>query len=294
MASSSMEDFRSTTKAFVLENTNKGYGYSANVTINMRPVDGLSIMAAYTHQMSKEITDMPGSDAESAMTYVPSVNGPNNIGLHNAANVTPNRVIASATYRDKANNHFSLIYESWNGGYNYSYMVSNDMNGDGYAYDALYVPTAAEVGDGTTGEFRFKTADDAQRFMAFVKNDPYLSKRQGNYAEAFSVYNPWVHRLDFSYKHDFKIKAGNSMNTLQLSLDVKNLLNLFNSSWGVSKYMNPKLNSGRILKFEHVDEDGYPVFSTPEAVSGSTQTFMRNPAIGQCWYASVGIKYMFN
>ena len=288
------EDFRSTTKAFVLENTNKGYGYSANVTINMRPVDGLSIMAAYTHQMSKEITDMPGSDAESAMTYVPSVNGPNNIGLHNAANVTPNRVIASATYRDKANNHFSLIYESWNGGYNYSYMVSNDMNGDGYAYDALYVPTAAEVGDGTTGEFRFKTADDAQRFMAFVKNDPYLSKRQGNYAEAFSVYNPWVHRLDFSYKHDFKIKAGNSMNTLQLSLDVKNLLNLFNSSWGVSKYMNPKLNSGRILKFEHVDEDGYPVFSTPEAVSGSTQTFMRNPAIGQCWYASVGIKYMFN
>jgi hypothetical protein len=84
------------------------------------------------------------------------------------------------------------------------------------------------------------------------------------------------------------------MNTLQLSLDVKNLLNIFNSSWGVSKYMNPKLNSGRILKFEHVDQEGYPVFSTPEAVNGNTQTFMHNPAIGQCWYASVGIKYMFN
>jgi hypothetical protein len=173
-------------------------------------------------------------------------------------------------------------------------MLSNDMNGDGYAYDALYIPTAAEVGNGTTGDFRFVSEDDAQRFMAYVKNDPYLSKRQGSYAEAFSVYNPWVHRLDFSYKHDFKIKAGNSMNTLQLSLDVKNLLNLFNSSWGVSKYMNPKLNSGRILKFEHVDQEGYPVFSTPEAVNGKTQTFMHNPAIGQCWYASVGIKYMFN
>jgi hypothetical protein len=31
-----------------------------------------------------------------------------------------------------------------------------------------------------------------------------------------------------------------------------------------------------------------------DAVSGNTQTFMHNPAIGQCWYASVGIKYMFN
>jgi hypothetical protein len=287
-------DFRSGTAAFVLENTNKGYGYQANVTVNMRPIEGLNLMAAYTNQMSKEITDMPGSNAESAFTYVPTVNGPNNIGLHNAANVTPHRVIASATYSDRANNHFSLIYESWKGGYNYSYMLTNDMNGDGYAYDALYIPTADEVGDGTTGDFRFVSEKDAQRFMAYVKNDPYLSKRQGSYAEAFSVYSPWVHRLDFSYKHDFKIKAGNSMNTLQLCLDVKNLLNLFNSSWGVSKYMNPKLNSGRVLKFEHVDQDGYQVFSTPDAVSGSTQTFMHNPSIGQCWYASVGIKYMSN
>ena len=287
-------DFRSGTAAFVLENTNQGYGYQANVTINMRPVEGLNLMAAYTNQMSKEITDMPGSNAESAFTYVPTVNGPNNIGLHNAANVTPHRVVASATYSDRSNNHFSFIYESWKGGYNYSYMLANDMNGDGYAYDALYIPTAAEVGNGTTGDFRFVSENDAQRFMAFVKNDSYLSKNQGKYAEAFSVYSPWVHRLDFSYKHDFKVKAGGSTNTLQLSLDVKNILNLFNSSWGVSKYMNPKLNSGRILKFEHVDQDGYPVFSTPEAVSGSTQVFMHNPSIGQCWYASVGIKYMFN
>ena len=284
-------DFRSGTAAFVLQNTNQGYGYQANVTINMRPVEGLNLMAAYTNQMSKEITDMPGSNAESAFTYVPTMNGPNNIGLHNAANVTPHRVVASATYSDRSNNHFSFIYESWKGGYNYSYMLSNDMNGDGYAYDALYIPTDKEVAD---NEFRFVDEKSRDNFMAYVHNTPYLSKNQGKYAEAFSVYSPWVHRLDFSYKHDFKIKAGNSTNTLQLSLDVKNLLNLFNSSWGVSKYMNPKLNSGRILKFEHVDQDGYPVFSTPDAVSGNTQTFMHNPAIGQCWYASVGIKYMFN
>ena len=234
---------------------------------------------------------MPGSNAESAFTYVPTVNGPNNIGLHNAANVTPHRVVASATYSDRANNHFSLIYESWKGGYNYSYMLTNDMNGDGYAYDALYIPTDKEVAD---NKFRFVDEKSRDNFMAYVHNSPYLSKNQGKYAEAFSVYSPWVHRLDFSYKHDFKVKVGGSTNTLQLSLDVKNLLNLFNSSWGVSKYMNPKLNSGRILKFEHVDQEGYPVFSTPDAVSGKTQTFMHNPAIGQCWYASVGIKYMFN
>ena len=283
--------FRTGTKAFVLENTHKGYGYSGSVTINMRPVEGLSLMAAYTHTASKELTGMPGSAAESAFTYVPTVEGPNNIKLHNSQYVTPDRAVASGTYSDKSGNHFSLIYEAWRGGYNYSYMLANDMNGDGYNYDALYIPTDEQV---KNNEFRFVSADDAARFMDYVHGDKYLSKNQGKYAEAYSVYSPWVHRLDFSYKHDFKVKIGQSVNKLQLSVDVKNILNLFNSKWGVSKYMNSDLNEGRILKFENVDAEGYPVFSTPAKVNANIDTFVPNISIGQCWYASVGIKYMFN
>lgn len=90
------------------------------------------------------------------------------------------------------------------------------------------------------------------------------------------------------------MKIGKSLNTLQLSIDVKNLANLFNSKWGVSKYMNPDLNEGRILTYDSTDADGYPVFSTPKKVNGSINTFVPYTAIGQCWYASVGIKYMFN
>ena len=284
-------DFRTGTKAFVLENTDQGYGYSANVSINMRPVEGLNFMAAYTHTVSKEITGMPGSAAESAFTYVPTSKGPNNIELHNSQYVTPDRVIASLSHDDKCGNHFNLVYEAWRGGYNYSYMLANDMNGDGYNYDALYIPTDAEVAN---GEFRFVSEKDKENFLAFVKNDKYLSTHRGQYAEAYSVYSPWVHRVDFGYKHDFKVKSGNSTNTLQLSVDLKNVLNLFNSSWGVSKYMDPNLVEGRILKFEKVDKDGYPTFSTPSAVHGGTQTFVPSHSVGQCWYASVGIKYMFN
>ncbi len=283
--------FRTGTKAFVLENTHKGYGYSGSITINMRPVEGLSLMAAYTHTASKELTGMPGSAAESAFTYVPTVEGPNNIKLHNSQYVTPDRAVASGTYSDKAGNHFSLIYEAWRGGYNYSYMLANDMNGDGYNYDALYIPTDEQVAN---NEFRFASEKDRDCFMAYVHNDKYLSQNQGKYAEAYSVYSPWVHRLDFSYKHDFKVKIGQTVNKLQLSVDIKNLLNIFNSNWGVSKYMNSDLNEGRILKFESVDAEGYPVFSTPKKVDGNIQTFVPSIAIGQCWYASVGIKYMFN
>ena len=284
-------DFRTGTKAFVLENTSKGYQWSASVSVNAQPTDWLSLMAAYTHTVKKEITAMPGSAAESAFTYVPTVAGPNNIKLHNGANVTPDRFIASATAHDKSGNHYSLIYETWRGGYNYSYMLANDMNGDGYNYDALYIPTDLQVAN---NEFRFVSENDKQRFMEYVHNDDYLSNHQGDYAEAYSVYSPWVHRIDFSYKHDFKLNVGKTKHTLQLSFDMKNVLNFFNSSWGVSKVMNNTLNEGRILKYENTDAQGYPVFSTPNAVSGNTKTWIPNHAIGQCWYASIGIRYMFN
>lgn len=235
---------------------------------------------------------MPGNNAESAFYYVPSVEGPNNLTLHNSEYVTPDRIVASLTHSDKCGNHFSLIYEGWRGGFKESYMMTNDINSDTYNYDAIYIPTDEQV---ENNEFRFASADDAERFMAYVHKDPYLSKHQGEYAEPYSVYSPWVHRLDFSYKHDFKVKTGNSTNTLQLSLDINNILNIFNSNWGVSKYLNPAIGQeARILTYDGVDAEGYPVFSTPAVINGDTQTFVPYHSLGQCWYASIGIKYMFN
>jgi hypothetical protein len=284
--------FRTGTKAFVLENTSKGYGWSANVTLTAQPFEWLNLMAAYTHTVSKEVTGMPGSAAESAFTYVPTVEGPNNIKLHNSQYVTPDRIVANATINDKSGNHYSFIYETWRGGYNYSYMMVNDMNSDGYNYDALYIPTDAQVAN---GEFRFVSQDDAQRFMDYVHNDSYLSNHQGEYAEPYSVYSPWVHRIDFAYKHDFKVNVGKTTHKLQLSLDVKNVLNLFNSSWGVSKSLNSEIGSeARILKYEGVDAQGYATFSTPAAISANTETWAPNHSVGQCWYASVGVRYIFN
>ena len=285
-------NFRQGTKAFILENTSRGYGWSASATINARPAEWLSVMAAYTHTVSKEVTSLPGSAAESAFTYVPTVQGPNNIHLHNGVNVTPDRFVASVTAHDKGNNHYSLIYETWRGGYNYSFMTTNDMNGDGYNYDAIYIPTDAQV---EKGEFRFVSEDDKTRFMDYVHNNSYLKNHQGEYAEGYSLYSPWVHRIDFSYKHDFKFNVGNTKHTIQVGFDVKNLLNFFNSSWGVSKYLNPAIGSdARILKYEGVDAEGYATFSTPASINKNTETFVLNHAIGQCWYASIGVKYIFN
>ena len=286
------DGYRTGTKAFVLENTSRGYGWSTNITYNAQPTEWISLMAAYTHTVAKDVTGMPGSNAESAFTYVPTVEGPNHIKLHNSQYTTPDRLVAALTAKDKSGNHYSFIYEGWRGGANYSYMTANDINGDGYNYDAIYVPTDEEVAN---GQFRFVSPDDQARFMDYVHGNSYLKNQQGKYAEAYSVYSPWVHRIDFSYKHDFVLNAGNNEHKLQLSLDIKNVMNLFNSSWGVGKYLNPEIGSeARILKYEGVDAEGVATFSTPSSIHGETETFTPSYSLGQTWYASIGIKYIFN
>jgi len=273
--------------AFVLTNTSKGWGGSASLTFNMQPIKAIGITAAYTHTVSKELTGMPGSDASSAFTYIPTYEGPNNTKLHNSQYVTPDRAFVSLTINDKSDNHFSFFWETWRGGGNYSYMYTNDMNGDSYKYDALYIPK-------TKDEILFVSQNDADRFWNFVENDSYLKNHKGKYAEAYSVYSPWTQTLDFKYAHDFKIKVGKSVNTLELNFNINNLLNMFNSSWGVAKYMNPVLNSGRILTYEGVNAQGVPTFSTPSAITKDLKTWTYDHSIGECWYAQIGLKYMFN
>ena len=67
----------------------------------------------------------------------------------------------------------------------------------------------------------------------------------------------------------------------------------------MSKNLNPELGSAtgseiRILKYEGPDKDGYATFSTPAAVNGDVKTWAPYHSLGQCWYASIGIKYLFN
>ncbi len=243
----------------------------------------MDIVAGYTHSVVRELTSLPGSSASSVLEYIGTIEGPNanNLKLHDGINTTPNRIFAQIAAHDKSGNHYTLYYTTFNGGYNYTFETVNDMNGDGFNYDNIYIPTDEEVAN---GKFRFVSEDDKTRFMDYVHADSYLSSHQGEYAGTYSYHNPFVHRVDFSYKHDFKFNVGKSVNKLQLSFDIKNVLNLFNSSWGVAKVGNLDFtgssNDLRVLKYEGVDKEGFATFSTPAAINANTKTFGPNKAIG--------------
>ena len=135
--------------------------------------------------------------------------------------------------------------------------------------------------------------DEMEQIIRSVNWDEYISDYIDRSSMSFEMKRKatalWT-EIPFNSAKNIKIR-----NTLPGGfISGNNILNLFNSTWGVAKYMNSKLNSGRILKYEGTDAEGYPTFSTPAAVDPSTEKWVYNHAIGQCWYASVGIKYIFN
>src|ERR1019366_1138343 len=61
---------------------------------------------------------------------------------------------------------------------------------------------------------------------AFISGDKYLSTRRGQYAERNGMRTPWNHDLDMKIMHEFRLSKTNKFQTLQISLDVFNVLNL--------------------------------------------------------------------
>jgi len=284
--------------AYVLSNTKEGYGWIANVTLNMQPTKRMNIMLAYTHTVNKEISGMPGSNATSAYQGLYTVNGTNFMDLQCSQYVTPDKVIGNFSYvipwKPFHGNglHLNLFYSGYSP-YGLSYVYSNDMNGDGNAADLMYIP----VINGSSTNINFKTPADEAAYIAFAKQDAYLSSHQGQYAEAYSARSPWVNRFDFSIAEDFAFKIGKTMHNIQLSCAIDNVGNLFNSSWGIAK-LNYNSNSSvtPLLKYEGVNAQKEPVFSMNK-VDGAypTETYSKWPTSNsQCWSILFGFKYFFN
>lgn len=278
--------------AFVLSNTNRGWGMIGNITVTAEPVKDLNLMAAYTYTESKEISGMPGSNAGSAYGGLYMVDGPHLPDLQRSQYVVPNKVIGSLAYRIPwqnsvllANTTINLFYvgESPRG---YSYTYVDDLNEDGYKTDLIFVPAQK-------GDIKFSSAADEDAFFAFIEQDSYLKSRKGKYAEAYKVTAPWRHRFDLRLTRDLILNVGKTKHTLQLSLDFLNVGNMINSKWGVTKN-NYIANNGQILS---VKKDGnVPTYSFVKDKAGDylSKSFDRNYHYSENWKLQVGVRYIFN
>jgi hypothetical protein len=171
------------------------------------------------------------------------------------------------------------------GGNRYSFIYAGDVNGDGSgANDLIYIPSDANdiilMPTATATEAQQRAALDA-----FIEQDPYLRSHRGQIAERFGLVNPWYNNIDLRILQDLSIGGGARRHNFQLSVDMLNFANLFNSSWGVRKVANPAATSP--LRLVDFDTSGAPRFN----FTGPAETFIDNPSLFSRWRMQVGLRY---
>ena len=241
--------------AYVLENAGtKAHYASLSFQLNKSFDFGLNLNASYTLQTAKSYTEGIGDQVSSAYNnYRNSIHAVNDNETGYATYVAPNRFLLSATYKLKESknvtNTFSLLYDAYQYGYlgtysysRYSYIFNSNINNDPSAPgNLIYVPASRQelnnwdFKEGKINGEPYTAEMQRDDFWTFIEQDDYLQDRKGQYAERGGAKMPWHHQLDFKYLRDMSIKWGKTKHTLQLGLDIENLLNFLCKDWGLYK-----------------------------------------------------------
>ena len=246
---------------FYITNTkNNGYYYSLTGLLSKQFDCGLNLMAAYTYSCGKNVSDAIGDQVMSSYSNNTfGVHGSNAHEIGYSSYVSPNRILLNAGWTWATGQHttetLSCYYEGYNlcyvGSYSYSrysYTMTSNVNGDGGAHSLIYIPTKEELKD-----MPFVSNENRNDFETFINDDKYLSAHRGHYAERGGVIAPWRHTVNLKYERTYKFHKGEA---LSFGVDVKNIANLLNRSWGNVK----QVSSGDIITYK----DGKYQFNKPE------------------------------
>lgn len=220
--------------AYELSNTGKGYRYSLTGTISRNFAWGFAFSAAYTYGQSKDVSNGIRNSMESNWQLNQALN-PNNPDLAYSNFDIRHRIVATVNYR-KAWNHIWIsnlsLFTSAQSGSPFTYgFVNNSIQGTGQQVSLAYIPRTDEAirffKDGTQ-----TAAAQAAAFNAFIDGNAYLRSRRGGFTERNAAHTPWNTQIDFHFGQEIHYSSKHSAQFVTLTLDIVNVTNLLNSSWG--------------------------------------------------------------
>ena len=278
------------TNVFLLTNTTEGFRYNATLKID-RNTEFTNLNLGYSYGLSKDVSSTVRSSPAANFEWNQAVfgNDPDisfsnhdlrhkiSIAYAHRIPIGKNQLSASLLYNGRAGSPFTFVYQG-------------DINNDGSSRnDLIFVPADAsqielipfenDLGNLVSAEDQWIALDN------FISGNSYLDSRRGDFSERNGGRTPWNHSVDGSLNFGFNYLKNKKAN---LKLDVFNLLNLVNSSWGNQFFVPNVVNSSfSLLAFEGLTEEDIPTFSfnvpegvTPWVVDGITSR----------WRLQVGIE----
>ncbi|KRG69161.1 TonB-dependent receptor [Pseudoxanthomonas dokdonensis] len=275
----------------LLDTTDKGRSSQFTVSLT-RPWSVESDWAwslAYTYTDAKEVSGLTSSTATSGWNYNYVFNA-NADTLSTARYEIKDRFSGSVTWKHAFFGDYQtqvgLVYEG-RSGRPYSYVYSNDMNGDSRTNDLLYVPSGP-------GDVQFSGgAAMEQAFFDWLSNEENLQKYKGQYAPQNSGRADWVNTFDVRITQ--QLPGFMEGHKSEIWLDIQNIGNLINKDWGHIYDYGFYADEG-VLRYAGIDPaSGKYIynFTSPEAaVPANSDADGFNVGVSQ-WSMQLGFRYQF-
>jgi hypothetical protein len=229
-----------------LRNHSLGYSWSVTAQIDKPFSDRYELRAAYTFLRARDVQSLTNPSAAAPFDIWaggrPLSGRHDDLSLGVSTFEIPHRVVLAASYaapwtRWKTDISLYYIGES---GTPFTFGDSTaqgmgDLNADGTAAnDPIYVPRNAS----DPSEVVFAAPDSATQaaaFEKFIRDTPCLRRQRGTIVARNSCRGPWVNTSNASVRQSLQTIRGHD---ISLQLEVFNLLNLLNSSWGLLRLPN--------------------------------------------------------
>jgi hypothetical protein len=214
-----------------LVNTKKGGSQAYTVGMRRPMKNHWAFSAYYTHTHATEVQALTSSVATSNFNYRSVIN-PNGGQAYNSAYAIPNKLVVSVTRefnlfnRTDAMTRLTAVYRLQTG-HAYSWVFSNNVNGDDYTgnNDAFYVPLSP-----ADGRINWSSTANRDAFFAWLAGTD-LKKSMGQIAKPNSSFNPEQQTVDLHIEQQLPMPYYNKAR-LSVYLDCLNFANLLNSRWG--------------------------------------------------------------
>ncbi|HUU05262.1 MAG TPA: TonB-dependent receptor [Patescibacteria group bacterium] len=281
------------TDVIYLTNTNKGYQYSLSVQLQKSFNKNSWANFSYSYGQAKDVNSGTSSQASSNFAYNPIRFDPNDPELTWSNYDVRHRIGAAVSYTfnflKNAPTSIGLFYGARSGRpysttYNYY-----DANGDRAAgNDLVYVP--ASMDEVIMVDYRGNVLPDQASawndLNTYIDEDPGLSDYRGQIVPRNSSREPWNHGLDARIAQDIPV-PGLKDHRLQLTLDIVNVLNIFNSDWGKLQYVSNQNDVPWTLT-------GIDAATGKQKVNFAPRDRFVLSQLGSRWQMQLGLRYSFN
>ena len=281
--------------------------YQNNIQIGNHSLN-INATLAYTYGRSWDLSNGIRNSFQSNYEVNPSIN-PNSPELSYSNFDLRHRVVSTLSTGLKWNdfNKTSVsFFFSTQSGSPYSLIYQSAPFNNSSNASLPYIPknqgdiNFADVKDGG-GNVIYSAGQQWSDVNNFINNDKYLKTRKGQYAERNGMRTPWNTDLDMKLMHEFTINQAKKQ-SLQISMDVFNVLNLIDHNWGQINFITNVNNyTVNFLKFVNDANGNKP--GAPSTGYQPTYNFVRpNVSNGQYytvdplnsrWQAQLGVKFIF-